>query len=254
MIPMYSKNILLVCFCFLFLSVSCSDEILVSTMQAQKYFIAHRGSYQYNGLPENSRASLQEALLLPIYGTEFDVRQTRDEVLVISHDEMFNGVEIAKNTYGALSEFTLINGETIPTLYDFFLIYKKNRSSKKLLVELKYCDVDKVVEMVNEFDIQNNVMYISFYKGYCDQLVLMGLGNYVLYLGGDLSPAAVKKEGYNGISYQESAFLSHPEWLKEAKNLGLTVCVWPINDVEKMRYYTTRDILISTDYPYLYNK
>ena len=240
-------------FCSFFLSISCNEEELLTTLQAQQYVIAHRGSYMYHGLPENSRASLLEALSLQIYGTEFDVRQTKDGELVISHDGSFNGMDIAETSYDELSKYKLANGEVIPTLRDFFTIYKGALSSKILFVELKDCDVKKVVDLVKEFDIHNNIKYISFNKTYCDQLVHLDLGKFVLYLGGDLSPIEVKNEGYSGISYQESAFISHPDWLKEAHDLGLVVCVWPINNLEKMRYFINKDVLISTDYPYLFS-
>lgn len=244
-------NIILTFSCVIF--TSCGDEVLLSALQAEKYLIAHRGSYQLHGLPENSRASLKEALSLHIYGTEFDVRQTKDNVLVISHDDIFNGMEISKSNYSELTSSVLSNGETIPTLQDFFSLFKEMKSSKILFVELKSCDINKLVDMVNKFAIQNNVRYISFSKGYCDSLVQLGLGDFVLYLGGDLSPTDAKNEKYCGISYQESVFISHPEWLDEAIELGLTVCVWPINDIKQMNYYINRGVLISTDIPYLYN-
>ncbi len=104
---------------------SCSEEELLTVQQAQNYIIAHRGSFQLHGLPENSRASLQEALSLQIHGTEFDVRQTIDGELVICHDETFNGLEISKSNFKELLLFTLSNGETMPTLKDFFLYLKR---------------------------------------------------------------------------------------------------------------------------------
>lgn len=61
-------------------------------------------------------------------------------------------------------------------------------SSKILYAELKYCDINKVIDQVREYDIQQNVMYISFNKSYCDKIVQQGLGDFVLYLNGDLSP------------------------------------------------------------------
>ena len=248
---LFVKNLFFIFF-ILFLCSSCSEEELLTIQQAQNYVIAHRGSYQLHGLPENSRASLQEALSFQILGTEFDVRQTKDGELVICHDETFNGKEIAKSDFKELLAFTLSNGETIPTLKDFFSVFKEMHSSKILYAEMKYCDVNKVVDLVNEFNIQDNVTYISFNKSYCDRIVNLGLGAYVFYLSGDLSPQEALEEGYGGISYHESVFNAHPEWLIEAKELGLKVCVWPINDLEKMKYYTNKDILISTDVPTLY--
>lgn len=248
--------ILRVCYFFCLASTlicySCDGEELLTTLEAKQYVIAHRGSYSFHGLPENSRAALREALSLDILGTEFDVRQTKDGVLVINHDDIYGGMEISKTEFKELSSYKLNNGETIPTLEDFFAIHQEIKSSKILFIDLKNCDVNTVVDLVKEYNIQDNVMYIVSKKVYCDRIVYMGLGNYILYLNGDLTPHEAKNEGYKGISYHESVFNTHPKWLQEAKDLGLTVCIWPINSIDKMKYYVSRGILISTDVPTLY--
>ena len=44
--------------------------------------IAHRGAWKKNNFPQNSIASLNEAVKLGCYGSEFDVWMTADNVLV----------------------------------------------------------------------------------------------------------------------------------------------------------------------------
>lgn len=63
---------------------------VVSTvfMKAQTQIIAHRGYWQTQPpTTENSLKSLENAQNLKIYGSEFDVRMTKDGVLVVNHDE-----------------------------------------------------------------------------------------------------------------------------------------------------------------------
>ena len=250
-----SIRIVVVFACFLSLCLACEEDILLTALQAHQSVIAHRGSYQLHGYPENSRASLREALSLKIYGTEFDVRQTKDGVLVINHDEFFNGYEISKTSYQELISLSLNNGETISTLKEFLTIFKNSPSDVKLIVELKQCDVGEVVDLVKEFNLQAYVEYITFHQSYCNQLVQMGLGKSVLYLYGNLSPKEVVKFGYGWICYDESTVNAHPEWLSEAEELELKACMlWPVNDIEQMNNYANMGIHFFTDIPTVYNE
>lgn len=244
---------------FIFLSVlilfdSCDEDELLTVIQAKQFVIAHRGNTQLHRVPENSRASLKDALSLNIFGTEFDVRQTKDGILVINHDDNFNGLEISKTYYNDLLVYTLSNGETIPTLKEFFAIFKETVSDVKLIVELKYCDVDKVVELVKLFNIQDNIVYISSNKTYCDQLVQLGLGKYVLYLNSSLSPSDIDGLSYGWICYEESTFSSHPEWLHSAEKIGLKACMLcSVNDIEHMKRYASMKIHFFSEIPTAYN-
>ena len=49
---------------------------------------AHRGSSGTH--PENTVAAFKEAASLQIHGVEFDVHMTKDEELVVVHDESIN--------------------------------------------------------------------------------------------------------------------------------------------------------------------
>src|SRR5687767_8558938 len=73
--------------------------------------IAHRGAFKKANHPENSIASLETAIRLKCAGSEFDVRMTSDDSLIINHDPDFRGLEIEKSTYAELLKFPLSNGE-----------------------------------------------------------------------------------------------------------------------------------------------
>ena len=84
---------------------------------AQTQVIAHRGFWKTNPTTaENSIAALKNAQNLKVYGSEFDVRMTKDGVLVINHDEHINGVEIATSDFRSLKKQKLSNGENLSTL------------------------------------------------------------------------------------------------------------------------------------------
>src|SRR5690349_9199648 len=83
--------------------------------------VAHRGAFKANHYPENSIASLKEAIRLQCTGSEFDVQMTADDSLVINHDPRYHDMEIEKRLYRELISIPLSNGETLPTLRQYLL-------------------------------------------------------------------------------------------------------------------------------------
>ena len=71
--------------------------------------VAHRGAWKKNKLPENSIASLKQAIALKCTGSEFDVRMTAYDSLVINHDPHYNKLFIEKTNYAELLAFPLSN-------------------------------------------------------------------------------------------------------------------------------------------------
>ena len=69
-------------------------------MDAQTQIIAHRGFWQTKpSTVENSLQALENAQHLNIYGTEFDVRMSKDGVLIIYHDEYHGSMEVSETNY-----------------------------------------------------------------------------------------------------------------------------------------------------------
>lgn len=249
MLNTFWGRIIIVCCSIILVSCSSEETIDFSDVNISSKIIAHRGSWAKDGLPQNSRAALQAALALNLYGVEFDVRQTKDGVLVINHDAIFGDMKIGSETYEDLSLYKLNNGEILPTLEDFLSIYQGSNQKVRLIIELKNCNPLDIVELVNRYDIRDRVDYISFSRSYCDKLVELGYASQVLYLGGDISPDEIIKLGYSGIDYQNTVFYSHPEWITRAKDLGLRVFVWTVNSIPEIQYFIEKELIITTDRP-----
>lgn len=61
--------------------------------------------------------------------------------------------------------------------------------------------------------------------------------------------------GINGIDYHIDVFRKHPEWVKEAHQLGMTVNVWTVNDVKAMEEMKKLGVdYITTNEPVLCEK
>jgi len=98
--------------------------------------IGHRGAAGTQ--TENTLASLQAAVAMGVYAIEFDVRKTKDNHLVLSHDKNLDrtaGVKskISLLTLKKLQKIPLDSGATVPTLSEALKII----GSQRVVIELK---------------------------------------------------------------------------------------------------------------------
>ena len=222
--------------------------------------IAHRGAWKAQGHPQNSLASLNEAIRLGCEGSEFDVWMTADEVLVVNHDGDFEGMEIEESTYAQLLTKKLPNGEKIPTLKEYIAEGMK-QTGTKLILEFKPSAISKErservgelsVKTVKEMKAEKWVDYITFsYEGGKKAIATDPTAN-VAYLTGDKSPAQLKEDGFFGFDYNIRVLRLKSDWIKEAQDLGLTVNAWTVNNPEDMKWLLEQNAdFITTDEPEL---
>ena len=223
------------------------------------HIVAHRGAFKKNGFPENSIASLKEAIRLGCAGSEFDVRMSADDSLVINHDPTHNKLEIEKTNYAELIQHPLSNGEKLPTLREYLLAGVENNTHTDLVLEIKPSGlgaeraqriVDRVVDLVKELKPPYRIVYISFDYNMCLHLLKRIPKAHVQYLNGDKTPDQLKEAGIRGMDYNFSVFKKHPEWITRAKELGIVLNVWTVNDLTMMQGFLDQGFeLITTNEP-----
>jgi glycerophosphoryl diester phosphodiesterase len=226
----------------------------------QNKVIAHRGAWKANGHPQNSLASLREAVRLQCEGSEFDVWMTADEVLVVNHDHDFQGIDIETSTYEQLLTKKLPNGEKIPTLEEY-LTEGMKQTGTKLILEFKPSRISVTrservgelsVKTVQKLSAEKWVDYITFsYEGGKKAIATDPKAN-VAYLNGDKTPSELKDAGFFGFDYNIRVLKNKPEWIKEAHALGLTTNAWTVNLLEDMAWLLEQKVnFITTDEPEL---
>ena len=197
--------------------------------------VAHRG--YWHGNSENSIESLRKAQEFGAWGSEFDLHLTADDVVVVNHDGVVNGFRIQKTPFDSVRAY-------VPTLKEY--LEQGARDEKCVLVaELKpHAEEgreDTLIRLVlQQLETQNllkpeRVVFISFSYHICKELARLCPGFTVQYLEGDKTPAEVHADGINGIDYHYSYFKAHPEWVKEAHGLGMSVNAWTVDKADDIR-------------------
>ena len=219
--------------------------------------VAHRGMWKGNA--QNSIAALREAQQFGCWGSEFDLHLTADDFVVVNHDRFIDTLDLQKSTLPEIRERRLANGEHVPTLIDYMAQAARSRDCLPVL-ELKPQDspdredllIDKCLHALRPAPVNvppqyaafarrqesTQVAFISFSRHICQELARKAPGYTVQYLGGDIAPSVLHAEGINGIDYHYSVFYKHPEWVKEAHDLGMSVNAWTVDeadDIRKMR-------------------
>ena len=218
--------------------------------------VAHRGYWEGNA--ENSVASFRKAQEFGLWGSEFDIHLTADGVPVVHHNQTIGELDIQKSNYEEVRANRLANGEHVPTLAEYMAQAARSRECMPVLelkpqttVEREDELVDKCLQALRPAAPRNvppefasfarrpseptKVVFISFSHHICQELAKKAPGYTVQYLSGDLSPAQLHAEGINGIDYHYSVFQEHPEWVKEAHDLGMSVNVWTVDEPADIR-------------------
>lgn len=221
--------------------------------------IAHRGAWKKNGFPENSIASLREAIRIKCFGSEFDVHLTKDSVLVVNHDPTFQGMSIQNSTYAELLTKKHANGESIPTA-EAYLKEGMKQKTTKLIFEIKPQKSGKekdlylaqrCLDLVHQLKAERWVEFISFGYDICQYVTEKAPQMRIHYLNGDVEPAKIKADHITGIDYPIGAFRKN-NWFTPAKELGVVLNVWTVNKEEDMNFFLDNKVdFITTNEPEL---
>lgn len=226
-------------------------------LAAKPHVVAHRGYWETEGSAQNSIRSLVKADSIGAWGSEFDVWMTSDSVIVLNHDGVINGIVVETSPAELVCAQKLANGENVPTLDEFLNVAKDLKIN--LVCELKPHNsnsgereaIRRILALVKKYGLEDRMTYITFSKpGFLNLIAQVPEGTGVQYLSGDYIPEQVKFMKGSGIDYSMKAMRAHPEWTKEAHDLGLDVNVWTVNKEKDMQYFIEQGVdFITTNRP-----
>lgn len=226
---------------------------------------AHRGASGY--APENTLEAFALAISQKADGVELDVQLTKDGEVVVAHDETIDRVS---NGSGRIVDYTLKELKSfafnqthpeyehakIPTLKEVYELLKP--SGLTVNVELKTGIVryegieEKVLKLTEEMGMAQKVIYSSF----CHQTLMSlkalnsSVKTGILYSDGWLNvPEYACRLGVEAL-HPAIYHTQDTQLIKEAKERGLRLHVWTVNNEEDMRYLCENQVeAIITNYP-----
>ena len=251
----------------LILLVAVMIGITASAQLKAPKIIAHRGFHASEGAARNSLNALKAAQEAKFWGSECDLQLTKDgEVLVVhgpNHPGTKNAkprVNVQRSTKEKVQAILLESGEVVPTLDEYLQQMTKSKNTKliieikdQLTPQLETEIVQKTVDMVAKYNLQEEVEYIAFRPFVCWEIArLAPKGTKIAYLNGDYSPQYCKGMGCQGIDYRYTVLKKKKNWIKQAHKLGMYVNVWTVNKDEDIRWCIQNGVdYITTDDPVL---
>jgi glycerophosphoryl diester phosphodiesterase len=209
----------------------------------EKLIIAHRGAPTY--AKENTIESFEKALVSGADMIEFDVRRTKDNVLIAYHDEMIQGHSIKDLTYKGISQMVVNQGFDIPTVEE---VLKWSRGKIRLDVELKEEGYEKeIVELLSGYFDEDQFVITSFndasLKVIKERYPDIKTG---LILGREIPPYHIwtrlqeffptKRCKMAKVDFLAAHLrLLRVGFLERARRSHLPVFVWTVNDEEMIR-------------------
>lgn len=222
---------------------------------------AHRGFWKCEEAAnsQNSIASLSLAQENGFWGSECDIHLTLDGRIIVNHDNDIDSLKISEHSFEELSSHLLPNGERRPS-FNEYLIQTSKAPKTKLVIEFKAQGSDERDEALIQTAIRalkarnlyspERIAFISFSYYTCRRIAEIAPEFVNQYLNGDIAPAELAKAGINGIDYKYTVLYEHPEWIKEAHDLGMSVNVWTVNKTKDMNHFIEAGVdAITTNEP-----
>ena len=226
---------------------------------------AHRGASGY--MPENTMEAFQMAMEQGVDGIELDVHITKDGEIVVIHDETIDRVS---NGLGYVKDYTLqelrkynfncnsqkILKAYIPTLREVLeLVHHTNVTLNiELKTDIVFYDgiVEKVVSLVEDYQMQNRVWYSSFnhYTLRAIREVCVNAKIGVLYTDGIYRPAEYAKCIQADAIHPVVKNLAYQDAIFECMQNDIKVHVWGVNQYDEYVYCHKKGVdAIITDFP-----
>lgn len=218
---------------------------------ADLHIIAHRGASA--STPENTYPAFEKAGKMGYYGAECDTYMTSDGVWVISHDpntyRMMNKAgTIESMTFTELDKLTYNNGANIKdypnlkicTLEEYLSVCAKYKLHPfiELKSEKNTEHYDKIINLVNKYDLMKSVTFISFHIENLQAIRKLTTEPRVLYLVNEINDESIKSAknlgGVCGIDFDAGREENNGTMVKKCIDNGLVTAAWTVDDMKEM--------------------
>jgi glycerophosphoryl diester phosphodiesterase len=211
-----------------------SDENPLPEENSKKLIIAHRGASAYE--IENTLKSFQKAIELKADMIEFDIRKTKDNILIVFHDSEIKNKKIKNLTYNEVENLAPFH---IPTLEETL---KFTENKIKLNIELKETGyeqeiIDLVLKYFNEKDFiisskhKSSLRTIKDFSNIKTGLILKKgkIENWKFFIPFNFFPLKEIQESKADFIIPDWRF-ANKGFLEKAEKNNILVLVWVVND------------------------
>jgi glycerophosphoryl diester phosphodiesterase len=213
--------------------------------------IGHRGSIVQG--PENTLSSFKKAIESGIDMIELDVRLSKDDHLVIMHDESVYRTTNGKGFIGSLTlkqikKLRINKTEKVPTLQEAVNLIKG-----KCMINIhvkEYKAADKILELIDRNKIHDDVLVSSFSERTIKHIKSKNPEIKTGYLFRRpilLYIALAKRTGADALHPHHK--LVTRRFVKKAHDNGLEINVWPIKNKEtasKLKRFGVDGLIINS--------
>ncbi len=224
----------------IFLSFLLTFIFLSFPLTSQISIVAHRGASAYE--LENSIAAFKKAFELNADAIELDVWKSKDDSLIVMHDQMTGrtankNLNISTSTAKELRDLQLKNGEQIPFLQDVLDILPEG---KKVVIEIKDENEKNAKKIISNLSSilkrsgkEKNAVIISFHLPMLIEAKKQLPHLKCYYLSSEKNKeneliAICKKYNFDGLDVHYKILTEN--LVKKAKEAGLDVWTWTVDD------------------------
>ncbi|RUL55929.1 MULTISPECIES: glycerophosphodiester phosphodiesterase [Lysinibacillus] len=240
-------------------------------LQATKPIVlAHRGGAHL--APEHTMIAFEKSYNLGVDGFEVDIRLTKDEEIILFHDD---SVDRTSDGVGFVKDFTLEELKQLNFGYHFQDLegnfpYREEKIEVVTLRELfetfpnTYINIDikdgpdtyegslmpsKLWRLIEEFEVENRIVVTSFFSEQVDRFNLYAQNRVALGAGeNDVRKAFTAFSSQFGHLYHPKVdvfqippksgvvSLDSPKFINFLSKLNIPVHYWTINDTDTMRH------------------
>lgn len=230
--------------------------------------IAHRGASGQGHAPENTLAAFREAIEIGVDGVECDVHCTKDEQVVVIHDNTLNRTTDKRGAVGKLTLDEIkkadagswfdpvFTGERVPTLRELLELTKGKVIT---VVEIKRDGIaDKVIKEIEDADSVEEVVIISFYASALKdaQEINPRIPRALLEAGKIVKKSSnmvglIQKAAEVGAGALDlSSKIITPRIVEESHQRGISVWAWTVDDEAEMKELAEMGVDgITSNYP-----
>lgn len=232
---------------------------MIKAIEIKKLVIAHRGASAYE--QDNTLESFQRAIDQNADMIEFDVRKTKDDVIIAFHDATINRRPIGTLTFAELNTITEQKGFRVPTLEE---VLQTTRRRIKLDIEFKETGYETdIMKIIENYCSEADFMVTSFkdhclssVKKICSDIttgLLIGEErfNHFLLTNKSVKNLMERCRKTQADFIAPSMTLLRFGFLRHVERLKKSLVVWTVNDSDTMSKLFRNDYVaaIITDKP-----